>query len=132
MREELAELMHEIWGKWWHYIFQQSAWDKESDGMLIPGHLVERWNRQMTTLYDALSEKEKDSDREVADKVLALIAASQLANIVENTKPVDDLRCEGCGKPASSLSTWTIDEEVRWLCNKCGSAVIAALPETEL
>lgn len=73
MREELAALMHEIWGKWWHYVFQQSAWDKESDGMLIPGHLVERWNRQMTTLYDALSEKEKDSDRKGANKVLALM-----------------------------------------------------------
>lgn len=72
MREKLAALMHEIWGIWTNHIFQQSSWDRESDSLIIPGHLVERWSRQMGTCYDALSEKEKDSDRREADKVLAL------------------------------------------------------------
>ena len=78
MREELAALMHEIWGHWMKYLFSQ-CWHNfggtgEKDGSVtIPVQSVERWMRQMRTPYDELSEKEKDSDREQADKVLALI-----------------------------------------------------------
>ncbi len=71
MREKLAELMHEIWARWMEHVFRQSV--AQGEAMLIPVWAVERWARQMVTPYDELSEKEKDSDREVADKVLALI-----------------------------------------------------------
>jgi hypothetical protein len=34
---------------------------------------IERWRRQIDTPYADLSEKEKDSDREWADKVMVLL-----------------------------------------------------------
>ena len=75
MREELAALMHEVWAHWMKYLFEQCerGFDGWGDGSaVIPEGLVERWKRQINTPYDELSEKEKDSDRHQADKVLAL------------------------------------------------------------
>lgn len=79
MREKLAALMHEIWGEWWDYQFQK-GYHKQIMGewhntFIIPDDLVKRWNRQKNTPYDDLSEEEKNGDRKVADKVLALLKA---------------------------------------------------------
>ena len=140
MREKLAALMHEIWGEWWDYMFQdiypgqlEENWDSS---FVIDDDLVERWNRQRATPYDELSEKEKNSDRQQADKVLALLSyppeiihSRDPAVIVADLErwnppvPVDILQCQGCGKPSPSLSTWTIEddegEKVVWLCGSC-------------
>lgn len=68
-REGLADLSHEIWSHWMRYQF--SCCVRNDDGTVtIPASLVERWERQMETPYNELSEKEKDSDREQADKIL--------------------------------------------------------------
>lgn len=66
-REELARLQHEIWSHWMRYQFSVM------EGNKIPQDKVERRTRQMNTSYDQLTEKEKDSDREQADKILSLI-----------------------------------------------------------
>ena len=42
-------------------------------GLKIPPDKVRRWERQMNTTYAELSENEKESDREHADKVLAVL-----------------------------------------------------------
>lgn len=39
----------------------------------MPVWAVERWRRQAATSYSDLSEPEKNSDREIADKVLRVI-----------------------------------------------------------
>lgn len=41
---------------------------------MIPAWAVERWRRQVATSYAELSEKEKDSDRKEADRVLEIVA----------------------------------------------------------
>lgn len=72
LREELARLCHEMWSGWMEYLFMQN--DKNEDGSFtIPEGLVKRWNRQSYTDYAKLSEKEKDSDRIEADKILELV-----------------------------------------------------------
>lgn len=60
--EELADLEHEQWAHWTRYMLDN----------LTPEN-IERWKRQCNTPYSALSEKEKESDREWARKVLAII-----------------------------------------------------------
>ena len=70
-REELAALQHEIWSHWMKYMFSQCL--HTVGGMLIPGDKVERWVRQMNTKYSELTEKEKESDRDQADKVMELL-----------------------------------------------------------
>lgn len=69
LREALAENQHEIWSHWMNYLFSVSV--AQPDGsVLIPLAQVVRWVKQVATNYEDLSEKEKDSDREQADKVL--------------------------------------------------------------
>ena len=70
-REILADVQHEIWSSWMEYLFQQCI--LVSEGMAIPFDKVSRWVRQMNTSYSELSEGEKDSDRDQADKVLEVL-----------------------------------------------------------
>lgn len=62
LREKLAELEHDQW----------SAWMKHMLMNLTQENLM-RWKRQMITPYSDLSEAEKESDREWADKTLTII-----------------------------------------------------------
>ena len=66
--ELLADLEHRQWSHWVKYV----------DGLEVTGHLVEddllRWKRQAKTPYEHLSEKEKESDREWARKVLDVLS----------------------------------------------------------
>lgn len=67
--EILASQQHQIWAHWMQYLFQVST--KNPDGSLtVPEYLVERWTHQVQTQYSNLSEKEKESDREQAQKIL--------------------------------------------------------------
>ncbi len=59
---ELAELEHQQWAHWTKYMLDN----------LTPEN-IERWNKQIETPYVELSEKEKDSDREWAEKVLRIV-----------------------------------------------------------
>lgn len=63
LREKLAAHEHEQWAHWTKYMLDN----------LTPSN-IERWKRQIETPYENLSEKEKNSDREWADKTLLLIA----------------------------------------------------------
>lgn len=63
--EKLAELEHVQWAHWTQYMLDNST----------PENIV-RWRKQIATLYSELSKKEKESDREWARKVLALIVKS--------------------------------------------------------
>jgi hypothetical protein len=65
LRERLAALEHEQWAHSTGYLLDH----------LTPEN-VERWRRQINTPYEQLSEPEKQSDREWADRVLELIRAS--------------------------------------------------------
>ena len=69
--EELAECAHEIWSNWMRYLLSVSL--EESDGVKIPSQFVERWKHEMETPYADLSEKEKDSYREKAIKMLMVL-----------------------------------------------------------
>lgn len=72
MREALADVSHDIWSHWMRWQF--SVCTRNADGSLtIPAERVERWTRQINTTYADLSEAEKESDREQADKILAVI-----------------------------------------------------------
>jgi len=71
-RERLAAVQHAIWSHWMQYMFTQGTYD-ELGNWTMPKEKVERWHRQMETGYHDLTEKEKVSDREQADKVIKVI-----------------------------------------------------------
>lgn len=62
MIEKLAELEHIQWSHWTKYMLEN----------LTPEN-IERWKRQIETSYADLSEKEKESDREWARKVIEIL-----------------------------------------------------------
>jgi hypothetical protein len=74
LRERLAALEHEQWAHW-------TTWMLDN----ISEENVERWKKQVATPYEDLSEKEKTSDREWADKVLAIVEQRSAAE-----RPVDE------------------------------------------
>ena len=74
MREKLAELAHSQWSGWMKYLFSKGTFNKDGT-WIMPAWAVERWSHQMQTSYPQLSESEKESDREEADRVLEIIAS---------------------------------------------------------
>jgi len=72
LEEKFAILAHSQWAGWMKYLFGKSK--KNSDGSVtIPKELVDRWERQMESSYENLSEPEKDSDRTEAKKFIDVI-----------------------------------------------------------
>ncbi len=71
--EQLAAKEHAGWAHWMDYLF--SVCEPLPDGSLvIPFPLVERWQRQVTTPYARLSEREKQSDRNEVVHILPIIS----------------------------------------------------------
>lgn len=75
--EALADYAHGSWSGWMEYLFSKCV-DKVGVGIksknnVIPSWAVERWARQMNTPYAELPEEEKESDREEARKMLAIV-----------------------------------------------------------
>jgi hypothetical protein len=68
--EEFADEIHEVWASWAGYMLMDVGIQNEDGSITIPKSSVERWNRQMTTPYSELSEKEKNSDRQIARNLI--------------------------------------------------------------
>ena len=71
-REKVANLCHLQWAGWMQWLFSKGQLNDDKSFIIDP-YWVERWQRQMNTAYDDLSEAEKDSDRKEADKFLDLL-----------------------------------------------------------
>ena len=70
--EKIAAVQHEIWSHWMKYLFLIS--EEPGDGtVIIDKEKADRWRRQMTTDYNDLTEKEKESDRTQAKKVINVL-----------------------------------------------------------
>ena len=71
-REGLAQYAHVAWTGWMGHIFKRCE-TTDHGALMIPKEWVERWQRQMDTHYVDLSDKEKDSDRVEADRMLKVM-----------------------------------------------------------
>lgn len=72
LREKLATIEHERWAdwqKWCHEVLRENMPDYWTE----LNNVLERWDKQIATPYSALTEKEKDSDREQVDRYWPLI-----------------------------------------------------------
>ena len=71
-QEVLAAYAHNAWAGWMKYQFSKAILNDDGS-WTMPAWAVERWQRQMNTPYAALPESEKASDRDEADKILAIV-----------------------------------------------------------
>ena len=83
--ETLSGIQHTIWTRWMKHLFEVCP--AVNGQVIIPKEKVDRWLRQMRTPYEDLSESEKDSDREIAEEVLAVV----LSQHFERVQSVHDL-----------------------------------------
>jgi len=85
--EVLADLEHEQWSAWARHFLDRVYYQNPPDEKAI-----RRWERQIDTPYEKLSEKEKEKDREWAWKMLKklLLVGDRKGNIWVNTdRPVN-------------------------------------------
>lgn len=72
--EAFAEYAHVAWSGWMRYLFDKLELNSLSQ-LVLPREWYDRWRRQMTTNYANLSESEKESDRDEARQMLAIVGA---------------------------------------------------------
>ena len=97
--EKVADFIHDQWSHWMKYIFIEGFYKDHTvidEYLQNPIKLIitnwERWKRQMNTPYSELSEKEKDSDREWARKLIELLSKTHELRY--------KLNCTNCDKYA--------------------------------
>lgn len=79
LREKAAAYAHEAWAGWMRYLFTQGhgltaiTQEGPQPSWVMRPEAYARWLRQMNTPYADLPENEKASDRQEADKILALL-----------------------------------------------------------
>jgi hypothetical protein len=78
----LAVAMHEIWADWMKYVFTVGEL-RASGEMRLPQWAVARWQRQIRTAYGDLSPSEQQSDLEIAERVIYVLAAATPAKATE-------------------------------------------------
>lgn len=71
-RELLAAYAHNAWAGWMRYLFSKGTFNEDGT-WTMPAWAVERWQRQMNTAYADLPDKERESDRQEADKILDIV-----------------------------------------------------------
>lgn len=75
LMEKLAAIEHERWAHWQQYM--HDLCQRAGDGsLIIPAQLAQRWQTQIDTPYEDLTESEKDSDREQVRRYLPVIGAA--------------------------------------------------------
>ncbi len=70
--EALADKEHESWGNWMRWLFQICKENPDGSVTITPD-LVKRWQRQIGTSYNSLSEEEKQYDRDEVMKKMQII-----------------------------------------------------------
>jgi len=73
LKEKLASKAHDIWAQWTNYFLYTCGKINQDGSITIPKEFVDRWTKQIQTNYLELTEKEKDSDREIIEKYLDII-----------------------------------------------------------
>ena len=75
LREIIANGEHQQWAHWTKYMLDNLTEEN-----------IARWRKQIDTDYSDLTEKEKDSDRSWADKVMKLITIHNWETAFKPTK----------------------------------------------
>lgn len=74
LRGQLAAIEHQRWADWQRWVHSQCTIGDDGS-LIIPKELVDRWERQISTPYNQLSEPEQLSDLKQVDRYWSIILA---------------------------------------------------------
>ena len=70
--DRLAAVEHERWAHWQRYMHSRGT--VLADGsLLLPANLIARWERQIETPFNDLTESEKESDRDQVRQYIPVV-----------------------------------------------------------
>ncbi|WP_026116244.1 hypothetical protein [Nocardiopsis valliformis] len=72
MIHRLASIEHERWAHWQRYVHERCE-RREDSSLVIPAELAKRWEKQIKTQYEDLTDEEQESDREQVRRYLPFI-----------------------------------------------------------
>lgn len=117
-REALADYAHAAWSGWMAYMFSKAE-PNEDGTWTMPAEFVERWQRQMNTLYPDLPEHEKVSDRVEAERILEVLARAEAETAGESAPPPTPEAPASVTNPAGAVKGYRpISQEQLALVNK--------------
>ena len=100
--ETLAAIEHQRWADWQRYIHQCMGKKIDEDWFRLAPFYYNRWQQQIDTPYEKLSEKEKQSDREQVYRYLPHLLQSQLKTIELVKEEIEKMKVAGgnynCGE----------------------------------
>lgn len=108
-REAVAGVQHEIWSHWMRYLFNMARHNPDGS-VTISADLVDRWTRQIETRYADLTEREQESDRHQADKVLLAMGWTLVETPCDCT-PESRPFCWRCQRTGVRTSTAPANQE---------------------
>jgi hypothetical protein len=116
LKEQIAHIIHEQWSHWMRYLFSRTQ-NTQQGFTLIPQEWADRWKKQMDMPYARLSEKEKDSDRELADGYIILVN-NELQNLREQLAVCDACCKERVKEVAKTVvDIYKLNEEITYKDN---------------
>ncbi|KKN66522.1 hypothetical protein LCGC14_0470560 [marine sediment metagenome] len=80
--EKLAAVQHDIWASWQRWVHENKMTEDSFGDLTVQRVEYKRWQRQIKTPYDDLTESEKDSDREQVRKFWDLIQPNEASLVV--------------------------------------------------
>ena len=128
--EECASLEHDRWAKWQKYMHSKIAPTEHDALMQIGTEFIERWNRQIATPYSALTEKEKESDREQVRPYLPVFIECILLGLTIAEGEVPEEEEHWCGlvcQYGEGVKEHEQDELRVDSFNECRSAILSRL-----
>lgn len=86
--EKLSSIEHGRWSKWKKYIYSKCIPSSDDGIWQIGEEWLTKWQRQIDTPYEELSEKEKDSDREQVLSYLPILESEITQALAERDEEI--------------------------------------------
>lgn len=121
LREKLAAIEHERWSDWQKWCHEVLRQEMPLSARLDLERILKRWDRQIATPYDKLSDSEKASDMEQVDRYWPLIeqyaSAKAKAELEALAEQYGEFRDETLGKPIDikAVSLYRIKHRINTL-----------------
>lgn len=71
--DKLAAVEHQRWAHWQNYMHSKGTMIADGS-LMLPADLVARWEKQIQTPFEKLSDDEKESDREQVQQYIPAVA----------------------------------------------------------